>query len=192
MVWWESQQNFTKNLVTFASGGGRRSSWAPGYVEFHRQSISGTLGAIPRTLGHWSLKKASKPPNPTQTGHFGFGEYLSIREPTVTYDDLPNWQRPLAVILTQASPWSWWSAADPGTGYFLKTGDPNLRESKSQDIGGNPVTSQIQVWKIIFVMPHYTYDVIIIICVVWLIKIDSVMIIVIVTWDGFLRPVSQW
>ena len=83
MVWGESQHNFTKDLVTFASGGGRRSSWALGYVEFPRQSISDTLGAIPRTLGALILEKAPKTPNPPQTGHFGFGEYLSIREPTV-------------------------------------------------------------------------------------------------------------
>ena len=79
---------------------------------------------------------------------------------------------------------------EAGSGTILRTRDPSLREPKSQDIGGNHVTSQIMIWEIIYVMPHYTYDVIIIICVVRLIKIDSVMIILTVTWDGFLRPVS--
>ena len=41
----------TKNLVTFASGGVRRSSWALECVEFHGGSISGTPGTIPRDPG---------------------------------------------------------------------------------------------------------------------------------------------
>ena len=48
---------FTKNLVTFASGGVRRSSWALECVEFHGESISGTPGAFPRDLGAPILKK---------------------------------------------------------------------------------------------------------------------------------------
>ena len=35
------------------------------------------------------------------------------------------------------------NTATAGTGYFLKTGDPNLREPKFQDFGGNHVTNCI-------------------------------------------------
>ena len=50
------------------------------YVEFRGESISGTFGAIPDDLEAFFLKKTGKF---AQTVHFGFGEYLTIRSPTV-------------------------------------------------------------------------------------------------------------
>ena len=63
---------FTKNLVTFVSGGVRRSSWALECVEFHGGSISGTPGTIPRDPGVPISKKPIFPTFFELCGILGF------------------------------------------------------------------------------------------------------------------------
>ena len=68
----EIREISTKNLVTFASGGVRRSSWALECVEFHGGSISGTPGTIPRDPGAPISKKPIFPTFFELCGILGF------------------------------------------------------------------------------------------------------------------------
>ena len=68
----EIREISTKNLVTFVSGGVRRSSWALECVEFHGGSISSTPGTIPRDPGVPISKKPIFPTFFELCGILGF------------------------------------------------------------------------------------------------------------------------